>query len=353
MFTCPDGCTQCASGTTCCLQSSGRYGCCPYPDASCCSDYLHCCPYGYTCNVPYCSRAIEKVETKTQHTFPAKTVRPSPNIDDKLIQFSVKSKQDVSCTDTQTCPSGTTCCKEQTGEYSCCSFPQASCCKDGIHCCPNGFTCDSEQGLCRKNFEIVPMELKKAAKSLPPANIKKNCLAKTKPHIINCTGGVYFCLDGETCCLISPGVYGCCPMVDAVCCNDHKHCCPHNTICNTGDGSCQSSATGQIFEITFKRLAQKHKIIKSILSENKNKCPDNKTVCADDNTCCKSKDKDSYRCCQLKDAVCCEDGTHCCPAGFTCSEGGTVSCVLDVGIFLPCQCFYFKNVCFYISIRTV
>ena len=48
--TCKDG-SECPSGNTCCMLSSGGYGCCPYPNAVCCSDHEHCCPSGYTCDV--------------------------------------------------------------------------------------------------------------------------------------------------------------------------------------------------------------------------------------------------------------------------------------------------------------
>ena len=47
---CPDGESQCPAGNTCCKLSSGGYGCCPLPDAVCCSDEIHCCPSGYTCS---------------------------------------------------------------------------------------------------------------------------------------------------------------------------------------------------------------------------------------------------------------------------------------------------------------
>ena len=46
---CPDGVTECPSGNTCCKLSSGGYGCCPLPNAVCCSDHVHCCPNGYSC----------------------------------------------------------------------------------------------------------------------------------------------------------------------------------------------------------------------------------------------------------------------------------------------------------------
>ena len=47
---CPDGMSECPSGNTCCKLSSGQWGCCPLPKATCCSDGVHCCPNGYSCN---------------------------------------------------------------------------------------------------------------------------------------------------------------------------------------------------------------------------------------------------------------------------------------------------------------
>jgi hypothetical protein len=48
--TCKDGST-CYVTSTCCLTPSGAVGCCPYENATCCSDGLHCCPQGYTCDL--------------------------------------------------------------------------------------------------------------------------------------------------------------------------------------------------------------------------------------------------------------------------------------------------------------
>ena len=48
--TCHDG-SSCAGAATCCELASGSYGCCPYSDATCCSDKQHCCPNGYECDV--------------------------------------------------------------------------------------------------------------------------------------------------------------------------------------------------------------------------------------------------------------------------------------------------------------
>ena len=49
-------------------------------------------------------------------------------------------------------------------------------------------------------------------------------------------------------------------------------------------------------------------------------CPDGKSQCTDDNTCCKSS-SGGYRCCPAPEAICCSDGIHCCPHGYTCGGG--------------------------------
>jgi len=45
--TCPPN--TCQSGETCCNAGGGNWGCCPMPNAVCCSDMQHCCPSGRTC----------------------------------------------------------------------------------------------------------------------------------------------------------------------------------------------------------------------------------------------------------------------------------------------------------------
>lgn len=55
----------------------------------------------------------------------------------------------------------------------------------------------------------------------------------------------YTCPESTTCCCVYEyGRYcfawGCCPLEDATCCDDHYSCCPHDyPICNTRDGICQ------------------------------------------------------------------------------------------------------------------
>ena len=52
---CRDG-SSCPGTSTCCLTPYG-VGCCPYTNAVCCSDGLHCCPNGYVCMNDNCRRA--------------------------------------------------------------------------------------------------------------------------------------------------------------------------------------------------------------------------------------------------------------------------------------------------------
>ena len=50
-MSCDAGSAECPDGSTCCKLPSGKWGCCPYENAVCCSDHLHCCPECTTCDV--------------------------------------------------------------------------------------------------------------------------------------------------------------------------------------------------------------------------------------------------------------------------------------------------------------
>jgi hypothetical protein len=43
---CPGEEKTCNHGMTCCELPSGKQGCCPFENATCCTDKVHCCPYG-------------------------------------------------------------------------------------------------------------------------------------------------------------------------------------------------------------------------------------------------------------------------------------------------------------------
>jgi hypothetical protein len=42
------------------------------------------------------------------------------------------------------------------GEYGCCPYSSGVCCPDHSHCCPNGYSCDSQQGECVKRMNAFP-----------------------------------------------------------------------------------------------------------------------------------------------------------------------------------------------------
>uniref|UniRef100_A0A8C6Q2N9 Granulins domain-containing protein n=1 Tax=Nothobranchius furzeri TaxID=105023 RepID=A0A8C6Q2N9_NOTFU len=47
------------------------------------------------------------------------------------------------------------------------------------------------------------------------------------------------CASGTTCCRLPSGEWGCCPLVKAVCCDDHEHCCPQGYSCNMKTSTCE------------------------------------------------------------------------------------------------------------------
>ncbi|XP_048579549.1 progranulin-like isoform X2 [Nematostella vectensis] len=279
---CPDGASECPDGNTCCKLSSGQYGCCPLPNAVCCDDGVHCCPNGYTCDTA------------------SGTCNKGDSVLPLFKKTPAKQLKNVVCPDgTSQCPDGNTCCKLSFGQYGCCPLPNAVCCDDGVHCCPDGYTCNSSSGTCSEGDSVLPLFKKTPAKQL------KNVV---------CPDGASHCPDGNTCCKLSSGQYGCCPLPNAVCCDDGVHCCPNGYTCNSSGGTCNK---GDSVLPLFKKTPAKQ--LKHVV------CPDGTSQCPDGNTCCKLS-SGQYGCCPLPNAVCCDDGVHCCPNGYTCnSSSGTCS----------------------------
>ena len=74
----------------------------------CCSDKLHCCPDGYTCDVAAgrCNKGNEILNLFAKH--PSK---PAPRV------------TEVRCPDGSECHTGMTCCENKPGGYGCCPLP--------------------------------------------------------------------------------------------------------------------------------------------------------------------------------------------------------------------------------------
>ena len=272
---CPDGQSECPNGNSCCKLRTGQYGCCPLADATCCSDGLHCCPNDYYCNDDgTCTDADSVI---------------------KAFEKQPASVLNVVCPGGKSvCPNGNTCCKLlKDRQYGCCPLPNAQCCSDGVHCCPYGYSCDVKVGTCSRGDSVVKM-----VKKQPASSLVRNVIC---PDVRD------QCPDNNTCCRLTSGKYGCCPLPDATCCSDGVHCCPRDYSCNVASGTCSRADSIMV------------PVEKEPLSVHSVKC-DKKHSCLSGNTCCKTADN-KYGCCPEPDAVCCSDKEHCCPDGYRCNTG--------------------------------
>lgn len=231
---------SCPDNDTCC-----QGGCCPLPNAVCCSDGQHCCPANTVCDVSagLCIGSKDAVTNKAK----AHTVHSKKSFKQML--------RDVPCSGSSTgsCPDNDTCC-----QGGCCPLPNAVCCSDGQHCCPQNTVCDVSAGLCigskgglvsfrgRNTDEVLQTEVLKPALGVGE-------------KIVYCPGGQYYCADYNTCCLLPSGQWGCCPYPSAVCCPDKVHCCPAGTRCDSTSTQCiTSSGSVSSSQKFLARLLGKH-----------------------------------------------------------------------------------------------
>ncbi|XP_075418069.1 progranulin [Tenrec ecaudatus] len=281
---CPDGHSQCPDDSTCCKMPGGEYGCCPMPNAVCCSDHVHCCPQDTVCDL---------IQNKCLS---------GENVTGLLTKLPAHAVQEVKCDTEMSCPDGYTCCRLSTGSWGCCPFAQAVCCEDHMHCCPEGFRCDTQKGICEQGRHQVPW-MKKG-----PAQLRRSD-PQAMESDVPCDS-VTSCPPFNTCCRLLSGKWGCCPAPEAVCCSDHQHCCPHGYTC-TGEGQCQD---GDRIVAALKKEPARPAYLPHLTDTS---C-DQHTSCPVGQTCCPRLSK-GWACCQLPHAVCCEDRQHCCPAGYTCN----------------------------------
>ncbi|XP_075731300.1 progranulin isoform X16 [Rhipicephalus microplus] len=313
---CPDG-NYCLDGQTCCLLTSGSYGCCPYQHAECCSDHTSCCPEGYQCRIS----THQCVHATTNHTMAmvqkVRAVATEPRQLEVSVNDTTESRTSaltsaqaelLKCPDGSYCQSTQTCCLLVSGHYGCCPYVQAQCCSDHTSCCPEGYRCKVSTKQCvhtTSNHSVA------AGQKVDPV-IPKSALVSPRPNDVTCPDG-HKCQSGQTCCPLSSTRYGCCPLPDAVCCDDDQHCCPHGYICNEGSGSCEFGERSVPMVQKVAAFVDAALIQAAIRNE---KCPDG-NECDDDQTCCQLR-SGSYGCCPYNHAVCCDDKVHCCPEGYKC-----------------------------------
>ncbi|XP_013764538.1 granulin a isoform X2 [Pundamilia nyererei] len=249
---CSDGISECPDGTTCCETNDGKWACCPLSKAVCCADKIHCCSEGTTCDVDHskCIDSSTKKEMPMWAKLPARVRAAWENQKEVPVEavnntgtenapkvttanLLPPSANDVPCDDTSACPDGTTCCKTQEGGWACCPMPEAVCCPDKEHCCPQGYTCDILSRSCQK---LIMMQLERVP--LTPVYLlePQPQLSPTKHKDIKCDEQTN-CGHDETCCRTSATSWGCCPSSNAVCCSNMKHCCPTGYTC-TEENSC-------------------------------------------------------------------------------------------------------------------
>ncbi|XP_016093450.1 granulins-like [Sinocyclocheilus grahami] len=256
---CPDQESECPDDTTCCQMPDGSWGCCPMKDAVCCEDKRHCCPQGTKCDLEH-SKCVSATygPSPLWRKFAARRRKPSERkaacdlvhsmcvsangfmvkMAAKIPATSLKPKEKVvPCNETVACASGTTCCKTQEGTWACCPLPKAVCCEDHIHCCPEDTVCDLAASTCDDPADLsvsVPWMAK--VPTFPIASSNQKCDETSS------------CPDGSTCCRLSSGKWGCCPLPQAVCCKDMKHCCPVGYRCDPEVQGCTKASTSMWWE---------------------------------------------------------------------------------------------------------
>ncbi|KAM9457124.1 granulin a [Clarias gariepinus] len=299
-----DDTVACPDETTCCKNEEGGWGCCPMPKAVCCEDHVHCCPNGKKCNLAAqtCEDSLGSVPWLKKE--PSRPIRGWKVPKDFLFA--------VPCNDTVACDDGKTCCKNQQGEWSCCPLPQAVCCEDFVHCCPHGKQCNLASRSCDKPSESVPWWKKE-----PSHPTSDKSVPKTKGSDVPCDDTMS-CPDGNTCCKTEQGEWACCPMPQAVCCEDFLHCCPHGKKCNLAAQSCDDLAGS----VPWMKKEPSQPTASTARNTSVNvvvQC-DTKTSCPDHTTCCLMDKSKKYGCCPLDHATCCPGGENCCPRGYNCRE---------------------------------
>ncbi|NXN96026.1 GRN protein, partial [Rhinopomastus cyanomelas] len=252
---CPDGQSECPDNATCCVTASGAWGCCPMPQASCCADKVHCCPHATRCDLAH-GRCLSPtgISVPLGTTFPAWKRQPS---------LPATPRQVLCPSNHSACPDGSTCCQMASAQYGCCPLQNAICCSDGHHCCPQGTICDLKHSSCSAAW--------------PPLTLVQAQTVPLSPaQDILCKDGLR-CPDGNTCCPSGLGVWGCCPLEEAVCCSDLLHCCPRGTTCDPEGGSCLQEDGGRVPWVQKTPGLRRARDVRC----------DEVTSCPDGNTCCR------------------------------------------------------------------
>merc|ERR1712142_272952 len=188
------------------------------------------------------------------------------------------NEENVKCSDTHICPTGTTCCMLPDGEIGCCPFPDAVCCSDHTHCCPKRHKCIVSTGRCAPaSGKSIAWSQKLAAKKIVDDSTVSS--QDLKPHnnslkFVKCPGGKAKCPDGYTCCHMKNLQWGCCPLKDGLCREDHEHCCPKGYTCNDKYKTCKPDDDNSPEKDMLKMIEAE----KVVLNSTSNKLAENKKI---------------------------------------------------------------------------
>ncbi|KAI6178546.1 Granulin [Aphelenchoides besseyi] len=324
---CGDG-SSCPSGTTCCDIGSGQYGCCPIPDAVCCSDKLHCCPQGMICDTTHsmCTNGYirqpfhQKMKTERQVESDS---WESNSIEDETEEEKVENGSEE-CKGKSQVP--------MSGAYNLlfvkrknhrllsdgrCRFIEKQVNKTICE-----FQCVARMVFTAVRLIIVAISKKKlvnqqakmrsanrnrGTKSLASTQIVRKKGVKYQPSLQECSNGDT-CNGQSTCCHNTDDNEAyCCAYSNGKCCRNGKKCCSEGFTCSEYGDECVREENGGEFN-----------------DRPNQKCPDG-TRCSPLNTCCPIRSHldggiIGYQCCELTNGVCCKD--HCCPRGHRCSTDG-------------------------------
>jgi len=268
---------SCSDDQTCCLLPEGEgVGCCPYTAATCCNDRTHCCPHGLSCDIKggRCTGSdyqllMSHVGRGSKRLLHTETI--SRNLEPKTEPISSNLLQRTQPISSNLVP--------RTEPISSNLVPRTKPISSNLVPRTEPISSNLVPRTEHISSNLVP-RTEPISSNLLPRNepISSNIVPRTEPissnlvprseHISSnlvprtrkypafshlprssllfirgskkfCPDHDYTCDDTQTCCKLTDSSYGCCPLgPDAVCCEDHEHCCPQGTQCDVAGGTC-------------------------------------------------------------------------------------------------------------------
>uniref|UniRef100_A0A3P9AWZ3 Granulins domain-containing protein n=1 Tax=Maylandia zebra TaxID=106582 RepID=A0A3P9AWZ3_9CICH len=125
---------------------------------------------------------------------------------------------------------------------------------------------------------------------LPALLLPKTALFLLKVKDVPCDD-TSACPDGTTCCKTKEGGWACCPMPEAVCCDDFIHCCPKGKKCNLEAQTCEDGLISVPWAKKVPAIIKQKVEVKDVPCDDTSACPDG-------TTCCKTQEG-GWACCPL------------------------------------------------------